>query len=212
MTPFKPACRNTTNASWARAIVFALLFCATAVQAQASNPAAQPVPAPIAISHAGSEAALAYPRIQGVGGVLAVDAKADMPSTTAMHRLLIDISDDATTPAGINTRLEMAARALNLYAAAGVPDAKVRMAILLHGKATILALSDAVYARKFRHPHPDAELIAQLRAAGVELFVCGQALGHQGFTAADVRPEVRLALSAATKREELQAAGYAMVP
>ena len=155
---------------------------------------------------------LAYPRIQGAGGVLAVDAKADMPSVTAMHRLLIDISDDATTPAGINRRLDMTARALNLYALAGVPEDKLRVAILLHGKGTALALSDAAYAKKFGHVDADARLIAQLHAAGVEMFVCGQALGHQGFTAADVRPEVRVTLSALSKREELQAAGYSAVP
>lgn len=198
------------------AVVLLALFFAMAVQAQgtAASVASKTAGATDrpGMQQAGMKLPLSYPRIKGAGGVLAVDARADRPSATTVHRMLVDISDDATTPDGHNGRLDLAARALNLYAMAGVPDDKVRMAIVLYGKGTGLALSDAAYDRKFGHPNPDAKLIAQLRAAGVELFVCGQALGHLGFTAADVRPEVRLVLSALTKREELQAAGYGAVP
>lgn len=183
------------------------LLC-TAAQAYAGEPGRNPP----AVTTTIVQPALAFPRIHGAGGVLAVDASAAMPSTSAVHRVLVDISDDATTPEGVNRRLDDASRALNLYAMAGVPNDKVHIAILLQGKGTPLALSDAAYAKKFGHANPDARLILQLRAAGVEFFVCGQALSRQGFTATDVRPEVRLALSALTKREELQAAGYGAIP
>lgn len=219
---FHPCNTPASHALPARgAVALLALFFAMTVQAQGTDPVVAPKTAGATnrpgMQHAGTQQSgmklpLSYPRIKGAGGVLAVDARADTPSTTTVHRVLIDISDDATTPDGHNGRLDMAARALNLYAMAGVPDDKVRMAVVLYGKGTGLALSDAAYNRKFGHPNPDEKLITQLHAAGVELFVCGQALGHLGFTAADVRPEVRLALSALTKREELQAAGYGTVP
>lgn len=212
MTSLERTVRGASDALSKRAamrpaMLFALLLCA-AVQAHAGDPGRDPT----TMTTATVKPALVFPRIEGAGGVLAVDASAAMPSTDAVHRLLVDISDDAATPQGTNRGLDIAARALNLYAMAGVPEGRIRMAILLYGKATPLALSDAAYASKFGHANHDAKLIAQLHAAGVELFVCGQALGQQGFTAADVRPEVRLALSALTKREELQAAGYGAVP
>jgi intracellular sulfur oxidation DsrE/DsrF family protein len=156
---------------------------------------------------------LAYPRIHGAGGVLPVGRDALMPSATAEHRLYIDVdSDGPTRDNGINVRLHTAAKLLNLYALAGVPNDKVHMVVLFYGHGVDLALSDAAYRKKFGHPNPNAGLIRQLRQANVKMVVCGQALGHQNFVARNVRPGMKLALSALTAREELQAAGYGEVP
>jgi intracellular sulfur oxidation DsrE/DsrF family protein len=86
------------------------------------------------------------------------------------------------------------------------------MVVLFYGHGVDLALSDAAYRKKFGHPNPNAGLIRQLRQANVKMVVCGQALGHQNFVARNVRPGMKLALSALTAREELQAAGYGEVP
>lgn len=155
---------------------------------------------------------LTYPRIHGAGGVLPVGPNALMPSTTAEHRLYIDIDSDQPTRGEINRRLHTAAKLLNLYALAGVPSEKVHLVVLFYGRGVDLALSDAAYQKKFGHPNPNAELIRQLRQADVDMVVCGQALGHQNFVAANIRPGMTLALSALTTREELQAAGYGEVP
>jgi intracellular sulfur oxidation DsrE/DsrF family protein len=156
---------------------------------------------------------LAYPRIHAAGGVLPVGHDALMPSTAAAHRLYIDIDSDGPTRGNeINARLHTAAKLLNLYALAGVPDDKVHLVLLFYGRGVDLALSDAAYRKKFGHPNPNAHLIGQLRQAHVKMVVCGQALGHQNFEAANIRPGMTLALSALTAREELQAAGYGEVP
>ena len=156
---------------------------------------------------------LAYPRIHGAGGVLPVGPHALMPSTTAEHRLYVDVdSDGPTRPDGINQRLHTVAKLLNLYALAGVPRGKVHLVVLFYGRGVDLALSDAAYRARFGHPNPNAGLIGQLRRAGVKMVVCGQALEHQDFVAASIRPGMSLALSALTVREELQAAGYGAVP
>jgi intracellular sulfur oxidation DsrE/DsrF family protein len=155
---------------------------------------------------------LAFPRIQGAGGVLPVDPSAQLPSATATHKLLIDVDSDASSRRGVNARLNTAAKILNLYALAGVPADKVHMVILFYGEGVNLALSDAAYREKYHRGNPNAELLSQLRRADVKMVACGQALGHQSFTLADVHPGVKLALSALTAREELQAAGYGSVP
>jgi len=51
-----------------------------------------------------------------------------------------------------------------------------------------------------------------LHLAGVEIYVCGQALSHQGHVVAEVRDDVRASLSAMTKLVELWAAGYGLIP
>lgn len=155
---------------------------------------------------------LQFPRIKSAGGVYALPGDVDMPAAAAMHRVVIDATEGETTGAGINRRLEAAARAVNLYALAGVPADKLKVAVVIHGKATPIVLSDASYRTHFAKANPDATLIADLRAAGVELYVCGQALRHSGYAATDVRKDVRVALSAMTRLVDLQAAGYSLVP
>jgi len=165
------------------------------------------------VSRPHADPRLAYPRIHGAGGVLPVGPDALMPAAAVDHRLYVDIdSDEPTRRNDINTRLHTAAKLLNLYALAGVPNDKVHLVVLFYGRGIDLALSDAAYEKKFGHPNPNANLIRQLRQANVQMVVCGQALGHQNFVAANIRPGITLALSALTAREELQAAGYGPVP
>ena len=155
---------------------------------------------------------LQFPRIVGAGGVYALPAGVDMPAVDVVHRLLIDATTAETTETGTNRHLDAAARAVNLYALAKVPPNNLKVAIVVHGKATPLVLTDASYRRQFGKPNPDSALIAQLHRAGVEIYVCGQALSHQGHVVADVRDDVRVSLSAMTKLVDLQAAGYGLIP
>jgi len=184
--------------AWSIVALALLIACATAVALATRSTHADP--------------RLTYPRIHGAGGVLPVGPNALMPSATADHRMYIDIDSDGPTKGEINTRLHTAAKLLNLYALAGVPNDKVHMVVLFYGKGVDLALSDAAYEKKFGHPNPNASVIRQLHQANVNLVVCGQALGHQNFVASNIRPGMTLALSALTAREELQAAGYGPVP
>ena len=155
---------------------------------------------------------LQFPRIEAAGGVYALPAGVDMPAMDVVHRLLINATTAETTASGSNVHLDAAARAVNLYALAKVPPDKLKIAIVVHGRATPLVLTDASYRRKFGKPNPNTELLARLHSVGVEIYVCGQALSHQGYVVADVRDDVRISLSAMTKLVDLQAAGYALIP
>ncbi len=155
---------------------------------------------------------LQFPRIKGAGGVYALPIGVDMPATNVVHRLLIDATTAETTATGTNRHLDAAARAVNLYALAKVSPTHLKVAIVVHGKATPLVLSDGSYRRQFDRPNPDAALIAQLHRAGVEIFVCGQALSHQGHAIAGVRDDVRVSLSAMTRLVDLQSAGFGLIP
>jgi intracellular sulfur oxidation DsrE/DsrF family protein len=152
-----------------------------------------------------------FPRVEGAGGVVAIDGAA-LPDPSKTHRVLIDAIDDKTTEQGTNRHLDTAARALNLYALAGVPDAQVEVHIIVHGKATPIVLNDAAYRAAFGKPNPDAALIDALHKAGARISVCGQALAHRGHTPPQVHPRVEVALSAITRVIELQADGVQLLP
>lgn len=151
-------------------------------------------------------------RIASAGGVYKLTGDIAMPAKDSMHRLVIDATADGTTDSGINRHLESAARALNLYALAGVPNDKVEVAIVVHGLATPMVLSDEAFRSKFGTGNPDSVLIDDLSRAGVRIFVCGQALTHQGYAVGDVANGVTVSLSAMTALVDLQSKGYALIP
>ena len=151
-------------------------------------------------------------RIDCAGGVYKINGKVEMPAAATVHRLVIDATGDETTAAGVNRHLESAARALNLYALAGVSNDNVKLAVVIHGKATPLVLSGDAYRSKFSRSNRDTALIEDLKNAGVEILVCGQSLTHEGFTVNEVDKNVRVSLSAMTALVDLQGKGYALIP
>lgn len=155
---------------------------------------------------------LVYPRIKMAGGVYALAKGVTMPAADRDYRLVIDAKTGEVTETGINRRLEIAARALNLYALAGVPANQLKLAVVIHGKATPAVLADVSHRKQFGKPNPNADLIAELHKAGVRILLCGQAMIRAGYTVADVRDDVRVELSALTTLAELQADGYSLIP
>lgn len=151
-------------------------------------------------------------RIASAGGVYKLAGKVDLPATAGTYRLVIDAGTDETTATGINRHLESAARALNLYALAGVSNESVKVAVVLHGNATRVALASDVYRRKYGRSNRDSVLIDDLKNAGVDIYVCGQALTQQGFEVSDVHKKVDVSLSAMTTLVDLQGKNYALIP
>ena len=102
---------------------------------------------------------------------------------------------------------------MNQFASAGIRPDQVQMVIVLHGPATKAALSHDAYAKRSGgEKNPNLDLISHLRKAGVEVFVCGQALAHRNFGIHEGAPEVTVAFSAATVNINRQADGYAYIP
>jgi intracellular sulfur oxidation DsrE/DsrF family protein len=153
---------------------------------------------------------LVYPRIKRYGGVVPLPKAAQKPRRGT--KVVLDITADPRLDAVI-PGLERAARLLNLYAAAGVPEDGIKVALVLHGEATKAALNDRAYASRFlTKTNPNLPLIRELKKAGVEVYVCGQALHSKGFPMNEVVREVPVALAALTVVINKQAEGYAYVP
>ena len=155
-------------------------------------------------------ATLEFPTIAEFGGVVPLEKAAEPPRAGA--KVVFDATPDGK-PGEVNKGLERAARLLNLYGAAGLKPADVKIAIVLHGEATKSTLNDAAYKSRFGiERNPNVPLIRALRTAGVEVFVCGQALNYKGFADAEVADEVRIAAAALTVLVNKQSDGYAYAP
>jgi intracellular sulfur oxidation DsrE/DsrF family protein len=175
------------------------LLIVSAFLVSVSNCAAQP-----------SDAKLVFPIIVDHGGVVPLPKAAEQPRKGA--KVIFDITADAQ-PAEVNKGLERVARLLNLYGAAGLKASDVTISLVLHGDATKSALTDSVYAKKFgAEKNPNLPLIRSLRKAGVEFFVCGQALHYKNFRESDVANDIAIAQAALTVVVNRQLDGYAYVP
>ncbi len=153
---------------------------------------------------------LVYPIIPSVGGVVPLPDAAEQPRKGA--KVVFDITADAKA-ADVNKGLERVARLLNLYGSAGLKASDVKIALVVHGEATKSVLSGDVYRSKFAtDKNPNLAVIGELRKAGVEVFVCGQALAYKGFDESEVSEGVKVASAALTVIINRQTDGYSYVP
>lgn len=152
---------------------------------------------------------LQHPIIAGYGGVAQVERATERPRSGAKVVLDVTAGGDA---AKVNKGLDRAARLLNLYGLAGMQAKDVSVAVVLHGDATAAVLNDEFYAARFNvEKNPNGPLISALRKAGVEIFVCGQALNYKGFAESTVIPDVGIADAALSVLINRQNDGYAFL-
>lgn len=154
---------------------------------------------------------LQFPVISGFGGVVAIENAAETPRPGM--KVVLDVTAEAKKPDEVNKGLERAARLLNLYGISGLTASDVKVTVVLHGEATMSVLSDDAWESRFQSAqNPNLPLIRSLRKAGVEVFVCGQALSYKKIAREEVSAEVPVAVAALTVILNRQSDGFAYVP
>ena len=153
-----------------------------------------------------------YPAIEGYGGIKPLPEAANQPSTEAEHNAVFDVTKAAKSPDQPNPGLEHVARAVNVFASAGVPTDKLDFVAVVHGPATPSILENTHYQKQFGGANPNTPLVAALRKAGVTIHVCGQALAKHEYDQSWVDNHVGVALSALSDLVIFQNRGYAVVP
>ena len=155
-------------------------------------------------------AKLEFPIIPKHGGVLPRPKAVEQPRAGA--KVVFDATADAK-PADVNKGLDRVARLVNLYGVAGLRSQDVKITIVLHGEATRSILTDAAYKERFQvEQNPNLPLIRELRRAGVEVLVCGQALNYKGFRDDEVAEGIPIAAAALSVVINKQTDGYSYVP
>jgi intracellular sulfur oxidation DsrE/DsrF family protein len=150
--------------------------------------------------------AFLFPQVTRYGGIVRTPSAVEPPRRET--KIIFDITADGK-PEELNKGLESVARYLNLNAEAGYKPDDVKLALVLHGPATKAALSDSAFEKHTAaKKNPSLELLQELKACGVEVFVCGQSLARNKFAPADVAGEVSVAVSAMTVNANKQQDGY----
>jgi intracellular sulfur oxidation DsrE/DsrF family protein len=134
------------------------------------------------------------------------------PDRNATYKVVFSLTKASDKPDQINPALERVARTVNLYVASGVPLNHLKFVAVASGGATALVLDDEHYREQFHTANPNLPVIAQLRKAGIDVAVCGQAMAEHHYPAEWASKDVTLALSALTTITVLEQQGYALLP
>jgi intracellular sulfur oxidation DsrE/DsrF family protein len=154
-----------------------------------------------------------YPVVQGYGAIMPMPHVKERPDQQLRYRVLFNVTKAAPATDRPNPSLEKVARFLNLLGADGVRPAAGDVVVIVHGPATPLVLGDAAYADRNKvDRNPNVILISALRAAGVSVRVCSQALAGNHIAVADVASGVETDVSALTTLATLQLRGWALIP
>ncbi len=144
-------------------------------------------------------------------GVFTIEPNALKYDPTLEYKVALDIYDKMSDSTAVNGALSEVARTFNLLVANGAPQEKVKLAAVIHAESVLSVLTDEAYKEKFGIPNPSLPLIAKLKEAGVELFVCGQNVGYYNFKPEQISPDVKIALSAKTALITLDQMGYSFL-
>ncbi|KAB7647510.1 DsrE family protein [Polymorphobacter fuscus] len=151
------------------------------------------------------------PVLPDVAPVATIASDMVIPKGT-VFKVTFDVTGQAT-PGTVNTRFESAARFLNAHVEAGVPEADIHVAYVVHSKAIVDLLRPAPYAaRTGGKTNATAALVAKLLAHNVDFYVCGQSAAAQGVANADLLPGVKMAISASSAHALLGMQGYTLIP
>lgn len=157
----------------------------------------------------GQDETVSFPRIKDFGVVNLMPEAMHQPRRGA--KVVMDITAGSKDDE-LNRGLERAARLLNLYASAGVPDRNVQVSLVLHGEATRAGLNDEAYASRYKtRANPSRVLVKALKDAGVEMFVCGHAMHNKKIGNDEILPEFAVAVAALTVVINKQTEGYVLI-
>jgi intracellular sulfur oxidation DsrE/DsrF family protein len=149
--------------------------------------------------------------IKDFGKVYEIESPDLLLDTNTEYKVIFDIYTNNANGEKINPLLNTVARFINMHAEQGVLLENMNIAVILHGKATKSALTDASYNELYKINNPNSKLIEILKNTNVEIYVCGQSYMASKYEVKDKSENVKMALSALTALVEYQKNGYQII-
>ncbi|NOZ65704.1 MAG: DsrE family protein [Alphaproteobacteria bacterium] len=151
------------------------------------------------------------PVFKNFGKIATIDS--DMPlSKDTKFKVVFDVSKPGKT-GQMNRSLVTAARFVNMHVEAGVAQENIKIAIVVHGGASVDVTRNDLYGKKRQGAvNTNISAIKELTEKGVQIYLCGQSATYHGIKKTDLLPNVKMALSAMTAHALLQQQGYTLNP
>ena len=151
------------------------------------------------------------PIITNYGAVWAIENPDFKVDTTKTYKAVFDIMNSPESHDAVNASIETAARFLNMHGQSGVPAEQLKVALVVHNKASKDVITDEAYQKRYGTKNPNSELIKALQEAGGEIIFCGQSSASRGFPRDELIDGVQLSLSAMTALIQLQDENFRLI-
>ncbi len=151
------------------------------------------------------------PIIKDYGKVWAIDNPDFKVDSSKEYKAVFDIMNSPESHESVNATIETAARFLNMHAQSGVPAENLKVALVVHNKASKDVITNKAYQKKYGADNPNQELLKALMDAGGQVIFCGQSSVSRGFPREDLIEGVQLSLSAMTALIQLQDEDYRLI-
>ena len=148
--------------------------------------------------------------IKGFGSFYNVPKHEPISASTSF-RIAFDVADGAKEGAQ-NNSINSLARFINMHVAHGVKPENIKLALVVHGSASVDVLANSEYKKRFNIDNKNRYLIEQLLVNNTQVFVCGQSATYFKVTPEQLIPGVKMSLSAMTAHAQLQQQGYTLNP
>ncbi|MET6990723.1 DsrE family protein [Sediminicola arcticus] len=151
------------------------------------------------------------PIIEEFGKVFRVenpDVKIDINKE---FKVVFEVTSSPEDLGELNLAIETVARFLNMHAQSGVPPHQLKVALVIHNKATKDLINDSAYQKRYQIENPNSKLVKSLLDEGVQVIICGQSIVSRGFDKTELIPEVQISLSAMTALIQLNGEGYTIL-
>jgi intracellular sulfur oxidation DsrE/DsrF family protein len=153
------------------------------------------------------------PVIQSTGMSIKVDNPTFLVPDGHVFKAVFVIDAGGNDTVRVNAQLNTVARFYNLHVRHGYPEDRVRAAAVVHGSGWQSLLTDSAFAARFGgKPNPSRKLVEELVQHGAQVVLCGQTAGSRGIRREELIPGVKVAISAMTALNVLQADGYRYNP
>ena len=133
----------------------------------------------------------------------------ELPDPNIVYKVVFDIGKAAPKIDEVNPGLVSIARYLNTLAKNGVPADHRKIVVVFHQGGTEMILNNVAFkARNDGHDNPNIAMIRNMKKAGIDFRVCGQAVLGRKIEADTILPEIELDLWALTTITNLELRGY----
>lgn len=151
------------------------------------------------------------PVIEEFGKVWRIENTDFKVDTTKTYKAVFDIMNSPEDVSQRNASLETAARFLNMHAQSGIPLNQLKVALVVHNKASKDVITSEAYKRKYNVENPNEKMLQELMGAGAEVIFCGQSSVSRDFPKEELIAGVQLSLSAMTALIQLQNENYRLI-
>ncbi|MEN2280964.1 DsrE family protein [Algoriphagus sp. SE2] len=152
-----------------------------------------------------------FPLVKGFGGIYEIPDATERPDPSLEYKVIVDMTTGPADTKQISRWVDNVARLMNLHGLAGVKKEQMHVKVVIHGGAIFTILNDANYKSRYEVDNPNLPVFEALKAAGVEVYVCGQSMRARSLSKDDIWPGIQIAHSALTTLTTYVPQGYTLL-